>query len=512
MRRIFTFLLLGIVGFSLCRAQSFGTARYLEDDEVTRINPTPKLVRPMGLNPENHRVLLQTFNADKSKCRLWLHDKSRKVTKDKFGNVTSAENDGRIYYTEIDTRNPTNIPEFQNDMQSRIVTGSPNDAICWGASVDSKNRLVFAATRTRDKYDGNTPAPDSDIYPISEIMVYDENCIIQKRYPLTPEEIQEIYDKVGAPRYFAAYGDLAAGNGYVVWTGAHTSFVNGKSEYAPTGILVKLNIVNGQIGTRQYYDIGTMIGAKSDNTYVDAYSENQIFYQVRSSYIGIFDFTLNGGQGGFLDDFKITSGLEGQKINAELDAGKAMNISTLGFCYFQMQGHGSKPLRDIFIFPSGIPNYSEQFSGYDITNYKTVTGSNGVVRPDYSDCYYYAPGINPDPNAPEKSKVTTWPTIFCNFLYYIPHFTDKSRGYIVQLYLEKKNPYTGNLGTNLKANTLRVYEIEILPREAIFKAPAAAMTGMSAIDSDGANVTGLSLTANFMMDANSYNQASVVEN
>ena len=496
MNKIITLLLAGVLSVSLCHAQDSGPVKFLEDDEVTRINPTPKLVRPMGLHPDNHRMLLQTFNADKSKCWLWLHNKSRN---------DKGVNDGRIYYTEIDTKNPTNIPAFSNYKGRKIVTANPNDAICWGASTDSKDRLIFAATRAYDRLDGTKPAPASDIYPISEIMVYNEYCEKIKSYVLSPDLIKEIYDQAGSPRYFAAYGDLAAGNGYLVWTGAHTSFVSGKSNYVPTGILVKLNIVNGQIGTRQYYDIGTMIGAKSDNTYVDAYSENQIFIQIRSSKIGIFDFTLNGGNGGFLDNFLINNGFEGQKIDAELEAGRAMNVSTLGFCYFQMRGHGTKPFRDIFIFPSGTPNYSEQFSGYDITNYRTVEGSDGTKLPDYSDCYYYAPGINPY----AKQKVTAWPTIFCNFLYYIPHFTDKSRGYIVQLYLEKNNPYTGALGTNLSANTLRVYEIEIIPSKNVFKAPSAEMTAQSVVENDGLNITGLNLDTRFNMAPNAYAQATI---
>lgn len=459
MRKLIILIISAFIVNIYTSAQTVGP-KYLEDKEVTRLVPTPVFQKAIGLDPKLYRVMVSTLSYDKKKYWIWLVNNETGMTS-YFGINRDNPTDIDGPYIDYKRIVPTNYIKDENDYWVENT-----DAICWGLSTDSYGNLVFAATRQKGNWDG-TEKTNSDIHPISEILFYDNNIKWSWSVVLTPAQIEEIYNQVGAPRYFEAYGDLYnSGNGYIVWTGAWTSDTDPK--YTPTGKMVKLNCKNRKLESIEYFSIPE----GNDNTEIHAYSDNQIVLQVRSNTIGLFDFSkvnADGTKGGFIDNFIIEQGTEG---NTEVKEGRGFNLSNLGFCYFKMQGKLSTEQRDIFMFPTGS-NYTEQFTGYDITNYHRIEtvdpDGNKTVSADYSDCYYYAPGVSPS-----GVKRCNTGTAINNFLLYIPS-TDPSVGHILQYHPNVGQPYTGNAET-MTGNVIRCYKVEILPREDVFKQPAQGMT------------------------------------
>lgn len=481
MKNLVTFLLAGIVSIPLCFAQTQEEPKFLDDAEVTRLNPKPEWEAPTKLNP----AIVKGDNSSGYQTYVYCNDRLY-VSGCMNGNVYwyDLKNDRGLGYGArqwaytVGAHDSHNI--FGRTSESDPITDADWNRDNWGRGFTSTGKYLI---QYRIREDWTTSSTRQDLYPISEFLVvepgtnpnhhFGQDGRFVKRIKLTQAQFEDLANTVGGPADISSYGDIMSPEGgYIVLVGVKTTYVGGKANYQVIQKLAKINFSNGNITGIQYFDVPE-INTGVRQIFLKGLSANQALVNIRSNHIGIYDFTLNGGKGGWLPNFQIASGFG---TNPEVVAGRGFNLGTTGFCAFKMQGPKATKPRNIFLFPTGGPNYTEKFTGYDIDNYRWVEGDNaeGVhyAYADYSDCYYYAPGVNPSYEAkPDKSDICCT-NLFNNFLYFRQDPNDKSLGYVYQVRPNtKRSAFSVGVG-----NTIRCYHIQILPREEVFKVPAPGMT------------------------------------
>lgn len=299
--------------------------KYLDDEEVTRLKTTPEWEVVTGLNPK-------IIPGSKFCCyRTYVYCKDRiYVNSGGWGLVRwfdlkneAGKGFGQKYNAyRSDGSDTPSLPYLKN-----------YDQWGWGFTAANNQYLVQYRVRRPGATDAD-PTPMFDIYPVSQFVVYevlnDGNHKFRSVISLNDAQYNELKDKVGGPADISSWGDIMGPTGgYIIYIGVTTtpSETGGSSSYKVNQRLAKINFVNGDITGIQYFEMPE-INPAIRQVFLKGLSKDKAIVNLRSTKIGIYDFTLNNGAGGWTPEFEIASGID---VHDPIKKGRGVNYSTVGF-------------------------------------------------------------------------------------------------------------------------------------------------------------------------------------